>query len=60
MLIVWVKGVVDVEGNKLADGVAKGAAKGDSSQESLLPPEWATAPLPVSISAWRQTFKTAL
>ena len=59
MSIVWVKGHINVEGNKLVDGVAKAAAMGKSSQEALLPPEWATSTLPASISAWKQAFKTS-
>ena len=39
MSIVWVKGHIDVEGNKLVDRAAKVAAVGTSSQEALLPPE---------------------
>ena len=54
------KGHIDVEGNELVDGVAKVAAEGNSSQEALLPPEWATSPLLASISALRQAFKMAL
>ena len=46
MSIVWVKGHIDIDGNELVDGAAKVAARGDSSQEALLPPEWATSPLP--------------
>ena len=44
----------------LVDGVAKAAAVGKSSQEALLPPEWATSTLPASISAWKQAYKMAL
>ena len=60
MSIVWVRGHINVEGNKLVDGAAKAAAVGESSQEALLPPEWATSTLPASISAWKQVYKTAL
>jgi ribonuclease HI len=58
--IVWVKGHIDVEGNELVDGAAKAAAAGESSQEALLPPEWATSTLPASISARKQAYKMAL
>ena len=60
MSIVWVKGHINVEGNEMVDKAAKVVATGTSSQEALMPPEWATPTLPVSVSAWKQAYKTAL
>lgn len=47
--IIWVKGHVEVEGNKLVDGVAKSATGGESSEASSLPC-MLTSLLPVSDS----------
>ena len=58
--IAWVKGHMDIEGNKTVNKVAKEAARGDSSEVMSLPALLAINPLPVSISAQKQDYGALL
>lgn len=54
---VWTPGHEGIKGNEIADREAKRAAKGQSSEDKLLPAFLRRKPLPVSISATRQFLK---
>jgi ribonuclease HI len=57
---VWTPGHEDIEGNELADELAKLAAQGESSNAQDLPTYLRKKPLPISISATRQQLKKDL
>ena len=59
LCVAWVKGHVEIEGNELADAVAKAAAGGESSMASSLL-RLLTSLLPVSITAQKQAFMASL
>ncbi|KAI0055078.1 hypothetical protein BV25DRAFT_1788311, partial [Artomyces pyxidatus] len=60
LVIRWVAGHADVEGNELADAGAKEAAAGLTSNTDDLPAYLRNRPLPISVSALRQVHHAAL
>jgi ribonuclease HI len=58
--LAWISGHDGVGGNEAADAEAKEAAEGSSSQEGELPVYLRGRPLPRSIAAARQHFRTGL
>jgi ribonuclease HI len=56
----WVAGHEDIEGNEMADILAKQAAKGHSSHTNLLPKMLTKGPLPASIAALQAAHKKEL
>ena len=55
--LIWTPGHEDIDGNERADGAAKAAASGQTSDVKDLPPFLRGKPLPVSVSATRQLLK---
>jgi hypothetical protein len=55
--VTWIKGQVDVEGNRKVDEEARKAAKGKTSKASNLSTYLATNKLPLSTSAAQQEYK---
>lgn len=54
---IWTPGHEGIRGNELADEERKKAAQGETSLSIELPPILRGKPLPISISATRQTLK---
>ena len=57
---IWTPGHENINGNERADGAAKAAASGRSSEKKELPPLLRRKPLPVSVSATRQLLKKTI